>query len=376
MDKRERQPITIKINGQKRPLLEEKKENNEKTLYHEDEMIEFKQEPESIDFERFDDDSEDFEELSLQQTAASREADEDDFNWILPELTESEDIKEYKIASVPPKKQKQKSGGLNNISSSLKKANRFGIIPSIFFAVFFAVLLGTSLGFIMLKLVLTEQIVETSVPPVVTVVEEEKDPEGKVEPGGTSSAQLAAITGYIVQGGLFSTAESAENANSTTAKLGVPTKLFQIGGQTALFVGVGDSLENTKVIGKQLNENGIEAFAKEVEFGGGGLEGLSEKESQLLKLAPSLYETLIEASTHIATSKKISNALLTSIEEKSKEWNKISEKDIKQKDIQQIKIEIDEAIKQINQYADKKDEKVQVAIQQHLLNFLSIYHTL
>ncbi|MDZ5470813.1 stage II sporulation protein B (plasmid) [Bacillus sp. 31A1R] len=369
MDKSEHKTITIKINGKNRPIEEKNKakenRNEEESIRAQEDLVE-KKEKVSPKME---------ETLAFQEIAAAQEAEDDQFDWILPELNDQDDmdIKEYKIASNNNKPPKGK--GWKGLSTSIKKKNRNGIIPSIFFAVFFAVLLGTSFGFIMLKLVITEKIVETATPPGVAIDNNSGDKEENK--GGTaaetSEVEVPTITSYIVQGGVFSTTDAANQAEEAVSKKGVPTRVININNQTALFIGLADNIENAKTLGK---ESGIDSFAKEVDFGGGTLKSSSKVESELLKLAPALYEVLIEGTAEISLSNSISNELLATINEQAKAWSTIDSKNIKVKELQQLKQELDNAIIHVNSYGKKKEPKVEKDLQQSLLNFLAIYQAL
>ncbi|WP_458474647.1 hypothetical protein, partial [Acinetobacter soli] len=138
--------ITIKINGKDRPFQEKKEEKKGKTW----ELRQLDRKQEQTEF------------FASIQTAAGKEAD-DSFDWILPEETEDEDIKEYKIATPP---NSPAENGLSTLARKFRGRNKQGFLTSIFLAVFFAVLLGTSFGFIMLKLVFTDQAAETVDPPI------------------------------------------------------------------------------------------------------------------------------------------------------------------------------------------------------------------
>lgn len=215
MDKpKSEKTITIKINGKDRPFQEKKEEMKEKSW-----------DPRQLDRQKKQDQTEFFASI---QTAAGKEAD-DSFDWILPEETEDEDIKEYKIAAPPKSPAKN---GLSTLARKFRGRNKQGFLTSIFLAVFFAVLLGTSFGFIMLKLVFTDQAAETVVAPPIN----EKPAAGSQQtPAG--SAGLETIATYVVQGGVFSNSEAAQQIKDANSQKGVYSQSITMGEQTFLFLG-------------------------------------------------------------------------------------------------------------------------------------------
>lgn len=339
--------ITIKINGKNRNIQEQnqpaKKEIKKEKL-------------------------EDIEQIAVQQISATQEAkDEDDFDWILPELEEAEELKEYKIASKPKAvKGKTKKGIINTNKVRQTK----GILPSILLTVFFAVLLGTSLGVLMLKMVISDGAIEAGNTPMEEVPPEENN----TTPTGTASLDLPAITGYVVQGGAFSNLESGETEALAMTQKGIPAKAMEMDDKVFLFVGISDNLPNAKALGVKLQENGIQTYAKEVGFGGVSKSELQESEKKFLELSPGLYETILKVTSTATLSNTIPEELLDSLNNQGKQLNEI--KDLENKEIQLLKTELDGAISKIKSYSEKQDAKLLVETQQHLLNFLALYHKL
>ncbi|MFE8703448.1 SPOR domain-containing protein [Cytobacillus sp. FJAT-54145] len=388
MDKSENgKTITIKINGKDRPL-KETKENVEARQQSEHKKpdqnaneVEYTQVSEEVEnlthTQNTKNLSKELEEILSSQAAASQEAQEDNFDWILPDHIDDEEIKEYKIATPTKKKPK----GLRGITGKLKKNNRNGMVSSIFFAVFFAVLLGTSFGFILLKLVIMDPSMETAGKPAS--VEELTEQAGEAtndsetgSTGGTSQLSVAPITGYVVQGGVFSTADAAKGMGDQVSQKGVATKIVNIGDKTFLFVGIADTLENAKSIGNKLKESGIEVFAKEVQFGSASQKELGASEKTILELAPPLYQAISAASTNMAISNSLPPNLVENIKAQQAEWSKIDEKSIVDKEVQQIKVELDSAASNVSAYLENPSENLKDKIQQNLLNFLAFYHSL
>jgi stage II sporulation protein B len=340
--------ITIKINGKDRPIAKDKKHSSPEEL--DKEILHFK----------------DIEKLSSQESAAAQEVEEEDeFDWILPELDEDEDLQEYKIIS-----NRTPSNGkvFKNKKSTLQKPKNKGVLPSILLTVFLAVLLGTSLGVLMLKMVLSDSAMEAGTAPT----EEVPPTDGPLATPGTASVEKTTITGYVIQGGAFSNAEAAGIEATGMTEKGLPAKVIEMNGTAYLFVGIADNLPNAKSLGAQLQ--GVETFAKEVTIGGGNKTNLLESEKQTLELAPTLFGTISQISSSASLTNTLPSDLQDSLNTQLEQWNSL--KGIEDESIKQLKGEIDGAITSIKNFEKNKDSSLLVKIQQHLLNFLSIYHTI
>ncbi|WP_077214128.1 hypothetical protein [Bacillus dakarensis] len=349
--------ITIKINGKQRSLQEpslndieqETRKREEKTVIPDDRI----------------------EELSQKETAAAEEAKDDAFDWILPEEVERfEEKNDFKSGSKP--KKESKKIGMKGAAAVFKKSNKKGVIPSIFFTVFFAVLLGTTFGVMLLKMVISDGVVE-----MATAEPTEETPVTDVTtPSGNIAMDIPALTAYMVQGGVFSTPESAAQEAAVMSEKGVPTKVLQIEGKNYIYLGLADNLESAKAIGQERKNSGVvvDAFAKEVVFSGSNLTNLNDSEKKLLEQAPLIYEAILAASTNASSSNSISNEDMDNIAKLSSSWQEI--KGVEKEELAQLKKEMDGAISGVNAYREGSKASDLVSIQQHLLNFLAVYHTL
>lgn len=339
--------ITIKINGKERMIQEERNISHD----HKTEGVE------NISYP-------DLEALAKKEAAAGQEArDEDDFDWILPEI-EEEDLKEYKIVSTV-----KNAKGKQTFNSPAKKLKDKSPIPSILLIVFLAVLFGSSLGVFLLKMVISDPAIETSQSPPT-----ENTSDEKTTATGNLSVELPSIPVYLVQGGAFSNVEAANVEASTMVEKGLPAKTIEMEDKAYLFVGLANNLENAKAIGTEVKNNGTETFAKELAFGGKTVAELKESEQKLLEIAPELYQIISEASSLASLSKSLPAELQTSFEEQTKQWNTIGK--IEAESIQKLRTELDKAISNLNNYLEGQDKNQLIHVQQHLLNFLALYHTL
>ncbi len=345
--------ITIKLNGKDRPFQENSDEKQEETW-----------KPKELDKKEKHEETEFFASI---QTAAGKEAD-DSFDWILPDETEDSEIKEFNIAS-PPKNPAYK--GLSTLAKNFKRKNKQGFLTSIFLAVFFAVLLGTSFGFIMLKLVFTDQAAETAAPAV-----SQTPAPSEQAAAGTETSTLEPITTYVVQGGVFSNKEAAKQIQEANAQKDASGQIIEMGGQTFLFLGVSDSIDHAKAIGADLKRKGIDVFAKKIAFEEKSVEGLNAEEKKLLEMAPALYQSLSAGASGAAVEKSISAGLLEDIKKQSDNLNKLPADQIKNQSLISIREELSNASKQLDAFQKSGDAGSASKVQEHLLAFLAAYQSL
>lgn len=307
------------------------------------------------------------EEITSQQFAATLESDdEDEFKWIFPD-EDDEEIKAY----TPPKKTNTSPNSLyKEFKRSLQKPGRNRVLPSIFFTTILAILIGTSFGIMMWRMVIVDSAIEVDTTQVVNQQPETEEVTG----ADLAQIELPAIMSPIIQGGVFSTKEAAHNEADVLSQKGVPVKVIEMDGKTYLFLGLADNLANAKIIGAQLQNKGVEIYAKEAYFGGGTVTSLQAEERKLLELIPAIYENLVAASASLAISKTIPSTIQSTLTTQLAEWNKIAEDRITIETIQQLKRELDYAFAKINTFQQTAEQKLVVEIQEHLLNYLALYH--
>ena len=346
--------ITIKINGQHRSFVENRLPKNEGKNEGENEDTAVKKQK---TFKKIP------EQTGKLESAAAKELEEDDFDWILPEEMETPSIKEYNILP-KPKKQKKKR------SFSFGKQPKNSFLTSVFLTVFFAVVLGTSFGFIMLKLVITENTIEKDQP-----VMAEKQAEEKIQTP-TEEVKLASIPASIVQGGVFSSAESAKTIQEELVQKGVPAQIIELDGKAYIYLGVADSIEHAKAIGSQLKSKGVEVFAKEITLPEKTLDGISSEEKRLLNSLSSVYSALAAGAADGMLSQAISEQSAENIKKQEAVFKTIDSSQLKNEKIVQIEKDLKESFAQVNAYQASKDQAALTKLQQSLLDFMGIYQTL
>ncbi|MBV7505987.1 SPOR domain-containing protein [Bacillus sp. sid0103] len=304
----------------------------------------------------------------FSETAAAQESVEESFDWIIPESSD-QDIEELKI--IPS--QTSKKTALPKITSfstnSKKKTGR--PLGSILISAVFAILIGSTIGVVMLKLVITtpSNKTVTTEPAVVTdkpVSTETKTTEGK----NTSIVAIPQLTTYIIQGGVFSSEAGAEETAANLTSKSVPSQSVEMDGKYYLFLGVADSIEEAKALGAQYKEDGIEdVFAKPLLLEEKKFSTSTDKEKSFLKAVPAIYETLSLTTSNALVTKDLS-------EDESKVLSEIEaplKTSVKNAKIKDLKAELVSANDKVKSYQESKDEKNLTDAQQHLLNFLSLY---
>lgn len=359
MENQKKNTITIKIDGKSR-MYQENKQNlkpekmtSSKTFVEDDgRKLEFNKRP----VEKGHIKEPNYEEVA----AASAEKNEEDFDWILPETSHEPELEEYKIASYTSKPNKGKS-----VIKALKK-NKNNLSPSIFFALFFAVIIGMSFGFILLRLVISDQTlggqeVVTTVPPT----------EQQSEQANVVSYTLPVVSTFVVQESAYSSVEAANEGKKVLDQKEIPSSVVTTD-RSYLFVGIGVTKESGKAIGEGLMEKGIDdIYAKEIQVGGIQLNEITSTEQKLLEQASQLYAPLVTISTSLTLEQSIPEDASNTVTQMKVEWDKIDSNEIKSERFIQIKEEIDKAIT----IATNPSKEKSAELQQHLLSFLSLYQT-
>ena len=379
MDKRETgKTITIKING-KHQAFEETRQKSDRKQVH---VIENKKDKNKTEQETQHPKSEKLKTEKIPQKenkafntidemAVAHDPSDESFDWILPEATpEKIVVNEYKKVKEPGKLQKKPK----KWPIGKHKVNR-RMFTTIFTAVFFAVLLGTSFGFIMLKLVFIEKPVETSLiqKPETTV----SGPKQIQNQTAKLSLVPPTITTWVVQEGVYSNKDSANQIVNSLKERGASAATFEFNGQSFLLVGVADTKEHAKALGANVKESGVVEFIpKQMSFSGKEISGLEEQEKVYIEAIPLLLETITTAASTASLSNSIPKALFDSIDQQTEKIAVKKDKTIKNEKIKILKEQVDAAVNNINSMKKSVDKQELTSLQQHLLAILIAYQTL
>ncbi|MDR7237400.1 SPOR domain-containing protein [Neobacillus drentensis] len=304
------------------------------------------------------------------ETAAAQESVDESFDWIIPESSEN-DIEDFKI--IPSQTSKKKTlpkitTFTANTKNTKKKSGR--PLGTILISAAFAILIGTTIGVVMLKLVITPPSNKTVVTEPAVVTDEPANTETKTTEDKNKSATIAQVTSYVIQGGVFSSEAGAKETSSNLASKGVPSQTVEMDGKYFLFLGVADSIEAAKSLGAQYKENGIDdVFAKPMLLDEKKFNSVTDKEKTLIKAVPTIYQTLsLTTSTSLLTKELPEEAskALSDIEDQLKS-------SVKNEKLKDLKAELVSAEEKVKAFRDSNDTNNLSDAQQHLLNFLSLY---
>lgn len=304
------------------------------------------------------------------ESAAAKEPIDESFDWIIPESSE-QDIEEFKIVSHKSSKKSSLPKVVSFSSHSNKKNGRpFG---SILISAAFAILIGTTIGVVMLKLVMTgpaEKTATSTLP--TTVTEEKKDPDTKASTG--TAAAIGPLSVNVIQGGLFTSKDGAKEVSTQLQAKGLPSQIFEIDGKYLIFLGIADSIETAKSLSTQYKNNGAEgAFAKPLVINEKKVSTLTDKEKTFLESVPNIYQTLSLATSSALVTKAIPEEATKAMKEIEAQ---LKDNSVKNEQVKKIKTELTSADEKVKEYQKSKAAKSITQAQQHLLNFLALYNAL
>ncbi|MGF2617257.1 hypothetical protein FZC84_05335 [Rossellomorea vietnamensis] len=331
MDKREKKTagITIKINGDKKDFQEDIPVHNWK--------------------------------LGEQESAAAEERAEDDsFEWVLPD--EDPVPKEFKKINYV---QKNKKKGKRNYSGG-------GITPGIariIYTLVGAVALSLIFGSIILN-VITEG--EQSAPAIKLQEPGSANAGEAASPSeGGGSISLKSINASVLQGGYFSTADSANTMKSSIEAKGLPVIQIEMEGSQYLFVGTAGDLESAKAMGKKLTEQNIEVYAKDIVLPEKQVEG-SKADADFLEKSASLYSAVAAESSSAYTTGSVNDEKLDEINTLLKDITAIKTSE----SMKGLQEKLGAAALNLQEYKSSSELAKLVASQQSLLSYLEAYHNL
>lgn len=350
--------ITIKINGEKRPFLEESAEQ------HDEQDQEIKAGDNAADGASLKGPDESAASAEPTDSAVER------FEWILPEPSES--IQVDRIEVNQEFIHKEKKGKASSAFKKLKPKNHQAF-KSLLFAVLFAVIVGTSFGILMLKLVVQDhgqqQAVEKPAAPVSA-------------PNGKAVQQAAVVTKppmnlFVVQKGVFSTGEGAREFSKRLKTNGLPADSLEISGKYYLFLGVTDSMTDAKSLGNYYKQNGTaEVYPKNLSIPEKKLNNIGNDEKAVLESTARIFPVLANAAANGLIKGVIPSETLKAVASKEAGITKIDNKKLQNEKIKVLKKEITAADELIHSFQKNIDKTALIQAQQHLLTFLSVYHSI
>lgn len=354
-----RKTITIKINGKDRPFQEkEVPEDSEHTSIN------------NRNHSRME------ESFYKEESAAGSEGMADDaFDWILPlEEEESKDIKEFQVnAPGKPNKTKNPFSFRKNTPNKTKNLPK-GMIASIFFAVFFAILLGTGFGFVLLNMINTnEQATSSSNAATATTSGETED--SSTVASNSEKATLQEIQTFVVQNIILSSEDAVKQRQSQLSDAGYISQSIDVDNKKVVYLGVADTLVHAKSIKEKMEKDKIDAFAKEMSFGGGEISGISSTEKTFVENAPAIFQNLTIAVSTAEYDSSITEEVKTELEQQMTVLEELKIEEFQNEKIKSMATALNEALTLAINWKEDSSKDIS-AIQSELLAFLSAYHTI
>lgn len=296
------------------------------------------------------------------ETAASKELSDDVFDWILPEAEEVQG----ETSRLEPSGDEQYFPKI--------KIKQAGAVKKMIFAVVLAVLVGTSLGMIMLKLVSLDELKQAaSSLPGFFINNKKATPASASVPAVTLKPWIA----YVVQGGVYSSKESANTVVSQAATIGIPADLIEMGGMQFVMIGVANSLEEAKSLGSYLQEKGFtDVYPRSLAIPEKKLTGLNSDEAAFIKDAAALFPILTSSTAAQGNSGPLPNETMNAITTLEGNMAKISSKNLANGKLRNLQKDITQAADQVKAYQATNDSSKLAEAQQDLLNFLTNYYSL
>ncbi|MFC4022639.1 hypothetical protein ACFOUV_02255 [Oceanobacillus longus] len=172
-------------------------------------------------------------------------------------------------------------------AGSKMRKNKYQYFKPIIFAIGSAIIVGSILGFVMLRLfvdVEADMVGQTLNNNPSTAVTENK------ETTTTSSINLEPLQAHILQVGLFSEKVNAEEWASIYNAKGLPTMTWERDNQFFLIAGAANTKEDAKFLADELKlDNSVDIFVKEWTTINGEIE-LTEEEENWMELFRSLWQ--------------------------------------------------------------------------------------
>ena len=349
-----RKTITIKINGKDRPFHNKEIEN----YSDREEFASFHKER-NMDKER---------SVFTEEAAAGSETliEEESFDWILPAKEET-NTKEKKTA-IPLEKTSKPNIWKNKSGTKKQKKEKSypkGMVASIFFAVFFAVILGTSFGFILLKMVDSEEGIITTTANTIT----NNNTKSGQTVASTVTATKQELTTYIIQHNVFSSEEKAKKDQQQLMEDDIMSQIISVNDNQVVVLGVSSNLNDAKTWQKQMDGS----YAKEITFPGGEIKNVTEAEKAFIEGAPKLYEAMIVVATDARFNNSVDSDALKQVKDLNATLDKKTINAFGNKKIKKMAIELSEGASLAARLTSDSSVKEINVVQEHLLAYLAEY---
>lgn len=292
------------------------------------------------------------------ETAATQESTEDQFDWVLPDPIVDEGNKGKKTSKSGNSKA-FRLPSINKSTNKNKSSKSSGMFPRIFLNVSLAIVVGLGFGLIILNTVTSKS--EEGGRPTTTNPATET-PSNSNDHTGTQSVELPVLSTFVVQGGVFTTKESAQTAIQSLEAKGIPAQEVTSNGSFAILLGTAGTLEEVKKIAADFKNKGAEVFPKPYDVPAASIAGVTKEESIVLTAAPELFQLLSAGNTSDGDAVNNVKAQLT-------ELDKIDDSKISNKQVAAVKQHLETGA---NAFLGKQSSELQA----ETLAFLAAWQSL
>ncbi|GIN94344.1 stage II sporulation protein B [Siminovitchia terrae] len=305
----------------------------------------------------------DWSKAKKETAAAEDRLENDEFEWVLPNKNIPEVPEFQPVQGIPESIEQEKKPKIN-ISKYLQtriSPNKKGLIIS----AILAVAIGLGFGLFVWKLVVNPESSTTLTDAAPAVPSEGK------EKGAALTATMPDLSAAVVQGGAFSTEEAAESFSDKFTSQGLPSISLNVDEQQFLFIGVTEDLSTAKTWVEDYKASGIDVYAKEFSISENQIKVDSKIEAEWMTEAPKLFGILAKEAADARSSGQINKQVLQDSEITIK---KFEDKNIQQKLAVDLRVQLEDTIKQLGAYSTSQNQESLTKAQQSLLNFLKAYY--
>lgn len=357
MDKHNR--ISIKINGKEPKVKKEQQET-----------------PEFVESEK------PLIVIENDEVAAAQEEEEDDFNWVLPDETNNHSSKEREIPVIPIEdlRQTKTKGSINSsYKPKFKKKKGFQLfsIKQLAVSIALAVVLGTGFGFMILKVVgdVNAGPAENEAPSQPTTSTGNPPPAGEdkdTPASNQATLELESLSTGIIQGGKFSSVESANTTVNEIKAKGFAATAVGMDGAFFVIAGIGTEQGSIGGIKDEYKDAFPEFFAKTFEVPGGTYSNAAKGDSEAIKVSLPVFKDLLSLSSQAFGTGSIDNEQLENVS-KQIAVVKDSKADNLHDGLKAFQTELEAAFTQLQAFKGG-DAKALWQSQQSLLNAYQAYN--
>lgn len=239
MDKQTSDTVKIKINGKERPVSDKEK----------------------VKISSWE------EKLKAEKEIASAKKEEEDFPWLLPDEDDPIFEEDPKVVTPPKKKKLLSNQTVTPFQYSKKAKTKSNIVAfpmkQMLTVVLLAIGLGVGFGYIALNFLSNKDMPATATPDEVMTNDtpaNETTEETTNEGAPTAANSSATLQLFAVQGGIFSSKQSAETVVNDIKSKGLASTVIETDGSFTVLAGLGKEKAETDALNQLYKEKNFADF--------------------------------------------------------------------------------------------------------------------